>query len=235
MPEYAIDVVVSPSAPVVDVTAVGVQGPPGVPGPPGPAGEPGPAGPAGSGNVNGPASATDNSIALFDGATGKLLDAGPDGKISGSLSVGTNPAQTGAVRLGNNQAIVARNAANTADLKISNVDPADNVLVGHFNVTPLYLDGSYLVLRSGNAPAAIYLNGPGFYPGDNAVMDLGSPPSTRWRNAYFSGMVNVSETAAPAVPAANCANLWLEDNGAGKSRLMIRFATGAAVQIAIEP
>lgn len=39
----------------------------------------------------------------------------------------------------------------------------------------------------------------------------------------------------PAAPATNDARLFLEDNGAGKTRLMVRFATGAPQQIAIEP
>lgn len=40
--------------------------------------------------------------------------------------------------------------------------------------------------------------------------------------------------AAPA-PSANRFRLWCEDNGAGKTRLMVRFATGEPVQLAIEP
>jgi hypothetical protein len=43
------------------------------------------------------------------------------------------------------------------------------------------------------------------------------------------------EIAAPAAPATNGVYIYAEDNGSGKTRLMARFATGAAVQIAIEP
>ncbi len=207
MPQYAIDVVVSPSAPVVDVTAVGVQGPPGVPGPPGPAGEPGPAGPAGTGNVTGPASATDNSLALFDGATGKLLDAGPDGRISGSLAIGTTPAQSGAVRLGHDEKIQARSSDNTADKRL---------LWHSFQTTHIGGDTTFTTLYD----PFVQFNG-------STVYGIGSIAVGR--------EVNLKETTAPAVPAANEANLWLEDNGAGKSRLMVQFATGAAVQIAIQP
>jgi hypothetical protein len=219
MPNYAIDVVVSPSAPVVDVTAVGVQGPPGVPGPPGPAGEPGPAGPAGTGNVSGPASATDNALALFDGATGKLLDAGPDGRISGSLSVGTAPAQSGAVRLGHDQAIMMRNGANTADLRLA-ASYGDTLYLG---------EGAALIVTQ---PPIQSLN-------NGTLMDVGSvaigtnpPQSGAVRTA---GAVAFAEMTTPAAPAANVAHLWLEDNGAGKSRLMVQFATGAAIQLAIQP
>ena len=45
----------------------------------------------------------------------------------------------------------------------------------------------------------------------------------------------LSEMTAPAAPATNGVRIYAEDDGAGKTRLMARFATGAAVQIAIEP
>lgn len=45
----------------------------------------------------------------------------------------------------------------------------------------------------------------------------------------------MAEMTAPAAPAANGVRIYAEDNGSGKTRLMARFATGAAVQIAIEP
>jgi hypothetical protein len=43
------------------------------------------------------------------------------------------------------------------------------------------------------------------------------------------------EQTAPAAPATDNVRIYAEDNGSGKTRLMARFATGAAVQIAIEP
>ncbi len=49
--------------------------------------------------------------------------------------------------------------------------------------------------------------------------------------AYIAG----SEMTAPAAPAANGYRIYAEDNGSGKTRLMVIFATGAAQQIAIEP
>jgi hypothetical protein len=47
--------------------------------------------------------------------------------------------------------------------------------------------------------------------------------------------IELIEMTAPAVPAVNMVRIYAEDNGSGKTRLMARFATGAAVQIAIEP
>ena len=50
-----------------------------------------------------------------------------------------------------------------------------------------------------------------------------------------SGYVEGSEMTAPAAPATNGFRIFAEDNGAGKTRLMVQFATGAAQQLAIEP
>lgn len=47
--------------------------------------------------------------------------------------------------------------------------------------------------------------------------------------------IEMVEMTAPTAPAANRVRFYAQDNGAGKTRLMARFATGAAVQIAIEP
>lgn len=51
------------------------------------------------------------------------------------------------------------------------------------------------------------------------------------RAAILSGQ----EIAAPAAPAADGFRIFAQDNGAGKTQLMVIFATGAAQQIAIQP
>lgn len=51
----------------------------------------------------------------------------------------------------------------------------------------------------------------------------------------WTGYADISEMTAPAAPASNIARLYSDDNGSGKTRLMVRFPTGAAVQLAIEP
>lgn len=45
----------------------------------------------------------------------------------------------------------------------------------------------------------------------------------------------MAEMTAPAAPATNKVRIYAEDDGAGKTRLMALFPTGAAQQIAIEP
>lgn len=47
--------------------------------------------------------------------------------------------------------------------------------------------------------------------------------------------LEVQEMTAPAAPATNSARLFAQDNGAGKTQLCVRFATGAVQVIATEP
>lgn len=58
----------------------------------------------------------------------------------------------------------------------------------------------------------------------------------RGATATSGAALRVFERSAPAsAPPSDSADIWLEDNGSGKSRLMVRFPTGATQQIAIEP
>jgi citrate lyase gamma subunit len=128
--------------------------------------------------------------------------------LAGSLAatdvrVGANPAQSGAVRLANNQSITARNAANTTDQVLLSVDASNQTRVGQSGAV-MTLDASYIQVAS-----LLYFNAAGY--------------------------VAMDERTAPSAPPANRVNLWCEDNGSGKSRLMCQFGTGAKVQIAIEP
>ena len=49
------------------------------------------------------------------------------------------------------------------------------------------------------------------------------------------GGIEMVERTAPAAPGGNRVTIYAEDNGAGKTRLMCKFNTGAAQQIAIMP
>lgn len=46
---------------------------------------------------------------------------------------------------------------------------------------------------------------------------------------------DMGEMTAPAAPPANTARIFVQDNGAGKTQLMVLFPTGVAQQLAIEP
>jgi hypothetical protein len=51
----------------------------------------------------------------------------------------------------------------------------------------------------------------------------------------ITGMLTGAEQTAPSAPAANGYRIFAQDNGAGKTQLMVIFASGAAQQLAIEP
>jgi hypothetical protein len=51
---------------------------------------------------------------------------------------------------------------------------------------------------------------------------------------YVAGYFVLHEQVGAPTPIANTAMLYTVDNGSGKTRLMVQFGTGAAIQIAIE-
>lgn len=55
------------------------------------------------------------------------------------------------------------------------------------------------------------------------------------RRGSLSEYLDITEMSAPAAPAANTARLYVEDNGSGKTRLCVRFPTGAVQVLATEP
>lgn len=65
--------------------------------------------------------------------------------------------------------------------------------------------------------------------------NLGISVSPSTRLDIGAGAIEGEEMTDPGAGAANTYRLFAEDNGAGKTRLMVRFATGAAQQIAIQP
>lgn len=58
---------------------------------------------------------------------------------------------------------------------------------------------------------------------------------TRRLKILPGGGLETYEITAPSAPAANAVRIYAEDNGAGKTRLMALFSSGAAQQIAIQP
>lgn len=84
-----------------------------------------------------------------------------------------------------------------------------------------------------------FVGGPLVYGTDNTY-DFGATGARPrdlllGRNLTMGGYQDLTEIAAPAAPSANGARIYAVDNGAGKTQLMVRFASGAAQQIAIEP
>ena len=129
--------------------------------------------------------------------------------IGTAVAVGDNPAQSGALRLPNIGEITVRNSTNTGDLKVFQGWTDNKIYIGSVDPNP----DSGVVLRSGVSVAVTFA------------------PLVIAATSYQQ----FAERTAPGAAPANSVNLWAEDNGSGKTRLMCQFATGAAVQIAIEP
>ena len=89
----------------------------------------------------------------------------------------------------------------------------------------------------GEAPNSVMIFGTNGQPILN-VSAYGSPSQfgdIKLRNLISTDYLQGAEMTAPAAPPANGFRIFAEDNGSGKTRLMVQFATGAAQQIAIEP
>ena len=67
---------------------------------------------------------------------------------------------------------------------------------------------------------------------DNVPVNI-TPSGTE--GVQIGNFAQLTEMTAPAAGASNTARIFAEDNGSGKTRLMVQFASGAAQQIAIEP
>lgn len=88
-----------------------------------------------------------------------------------------------------------------------------------------------VVLRGGGAEVqlsntALFVNGSG--------ISLGAAGGA-WKNLVMTDYIEISEMTAPAAPGANKARLYVEDNGSGKTRLVVLFPSGAAQVLATEP
>jgi hypothetical protein len=71
--------------------------------------------------------------------------------------------------------------------------------------------------------------GTGLYRVADAIVGV------RGASASAGGALSFIEQTAPSAPAANGCYLYAEDDGAGKTRLMALFSSGAAQQVAIQP
>lgn len=96
---------------------------------------------AGTGEIRGMI-AYENDLYMGESATNITLQASSAVSVVAPelrapiVAIGTNPAQSGAVRLANNQAITARNAANTADIDLLRVDATGQIFIGGLPYTP---------------------------------------------------------------------------------------------------
>lgn len=64
---------------------------------------------------------------------------------------------------------------------------------------------------------------------------LQTPDGLRFTATDGKGRILMAEQSAQPAALANAVNIFAEDNGSGKTRLMARFGSGVAQQMAIEP
>ncbi len=141
----------------------------------------------GTGNVIGPAGATDNAIAIYNGATGQVIknssatiDAGGVITSNGTIVGGAgNVSGTGNLNLSSNGNIDA-NAPGNIDLNALNLN-------GQINITA----GSYMTLTSNNAD--LYLNASG---NCNITGQNGNAGINGALNAFLGAGQNVSINAS---------------------------------------
>jgi hypothetical protein len=69
----------------------------------------------------------------------------------------------------------------------------------------------------------------------NLIRSAAAVVGVRANNATTGGSVEFLEQTAPAAGSATSARIFAQDNGSGKTQLMVQFGSGAAQQIAIEP
>lgn len=116
--------------------------------------------------------------------------------VTTSAAIGTTPATSGALRLPNNQNIVWRNAANSADIAGIVVDTANIARI----------TGDYVVLQGLTGTPAVNMNPSGvWYPGADATQDLGST-TKRWKDGYLSGDLNITKRISVGVGSPSALN-----------------------------
>lgn len=103
------------------------------------------------------------------------------------MSLGTTPATAGMLRLPNAQSIQSRNAANTVNRTLIQMDASDNVLVGDPNVTSLWLQGTIADFRY----ATVALGG-GAAPTFGTIG--GSGPAAAAQNSWLKVKINGTDS-----------------------------------------
>jgi hypothetical protein len=179
----------------------------------------------------------------FNPATGQLsLSRSADGGTVIALNAPSNNISAGSFILGSDTILVRDGAANTLALRngtnaqtfraYNTFTDASNYERGYVRYASNVLQIGHEGAGTGNNSRTIQFQTAGFNPlaldANSATFSVNLLCSTAFQEFSERG-------TAPTAPATNSVRIYAEDNGSGKTRLMARFATGAAVQIAIEP
>lgn len=152
----------------------------------------------------------------------------------GKVGIGTS-SPSAALSVNSSTGTIALFQSSSSDGSVIIDSPGASTLWFHQSATPRYFmvagtsNQNVLDFRrpGGGDPTTMRLDQNG-----NVGIGTTSPAS---RLDISNGALTMEEMTAPASPGTNKCVMYAEDDGAGKTRLMVRFATGAAVQLAIEP
>lgn len=111
---------------------------------------------------------------------------------------------------------------NTGDGTITaHTNSGDTLNLGAWD-TDDNVNRSFLQVASGNTPSL------------TIAPPSGGTVSVEANTLIFDSYLQTSETSAPSAPAANGVRLFAQDNGAGKTQLMVLFSSGVAQQLAVQ-
>lgn len=181
------------------------------------------------------------SIIFGDDTTG-LFRAGANQigiALSGVLAMGVGVAAGAADQTFGAGRFLA-DSRNAGDMHISHLaqtgSTAYALRVTSAGVTRLNSASGQNVLLTVAGTSRWILNGTNFdlSPAADNTTDLGLT-ATRVRRLYMAEYWEGSEQTAPAAPGADKGRVFFQDNGAGKTQMMVIFSSGAAQQLAIQP
>lgn len=173
-----------------------------------------------------------------NGTTGVTIAAEGLGTPTANQDITLTPGGTGRLNLGANAYVDSYGLlAINSTLVCVNAWLGANSSVDYYNTGFASSSSAFFAwtdgARSGTIDTAFKRNAAG-------VVEVNNGAAGTWRDMKLRNLIQteysqLTEMTAPAAPATNSVRIYAEDNGAGKTRLMALFATGAAQQISIEP
>lgn len=143
------------------------------------------------------------------------LDVVGDAAVTGVLSIGSNPAQSGVIRLPNDQGIWARNAQNTGDVHVIRVNNSNEVLfTGTVDFGNQTIKGIYAARQWGNNWELT--NGGNAYFLGNVGVGLSNPG----HRLDVLGRSRIRQNSG-STGGTNSAGFWLYQNGPAADRAFV--------------
>ena len=99
------------------------------------------------------------------------------------IAVGTNPAQTGVIRIPSDTWLTARNAANTGDLSLLRTTSTNSTVVNSSNNVALQINGATAILTNMSGTTVAGSVAVGTNPAATGILRLPNNQKITWRNA----------------------------------------------------